>query len=179
MVASNATFLGCNRHHNHCNEKPGWLFRPASPFVGAGGRSVACDTALQAVQDLHRHPSLIPLQVAKQSQHRVQGFRHLVQRQAGLLFCVPACPATGAGTESCDDASSACCGSRSRPDPVAACLPGSRSRWPSARRSGAPGGPAGCGEGHDRGTPGSGPGPPRAGGVVRARLRGPTGCRGT
>ena len=54
------------------------MFRPASPFVGAGGRGVACDTALQAVQDLRRHPLLIPLQVAKQDQHRVQGFRHLV-----------------------------------------------------------------------------------------------------
>ena len=29
--------------------------------------------------------------------------------------------------------------------PAAACLPGSRSRWPNARRSGALGGPAGCG----------------------------------
>ena len=46
MVATNATFLGCNCH---CNEKPGWLFHQATPGVGMGGGRIAGRAALQAV----------------------------------------------------------------------------------------------------------------------------------
>ena len=62
------------------------MFRQASPGVGTGGGRVAGRAALQARQDLRQDGASVPQQVAKQGQHGLQGLRHLVQGQAGLLF---------------------------------------------------------------------------------------------
>ena len=70
----------------HCNEKSGWLFRRASPCVGMGGGCIAGRAALQEVQDPYQHRAPVPQPAAKQGQHGVQGLRHLVRGQAGLLF---------------------------------------------------------------------------------------------
>ena len=56
------------------------------PGVGAGGGRIAGRVALQTRQDLRQDCASVPQQVAKQGQDGIQGFRHLIQGQAGLLF---------------------------------------------------------------------------------------------
>ena len=70
----------------HCNEKLGWLFHQATPGVGMGRGRIVDRAALQEVQDPRQPRAPVPQPAAKQGQHGVQGLRHLVQDQAGLLF---------------------------------------------------------------------------------------------